>query len=199
MEQRGAVGPGDVTALQPAADGRDRRSRGQVRRLVGRRPGDRAGDLVGVRRPAHRHHAGEPDGPFGHALGGVQAGVGRSGYNADHAHALCAELANEPDRWFRTGDLGVFDEQGNLRITGRLQERFVVGGSNAYPAEIERLPPGIPQVKRAVVVGVPHARLGEVGYAFVQPREPGSTTAEQLLCVARPMMADPPAPGRWWP
>ena len=95
-----------------------------------------------------------------------------------------------PDGWFRTGDLGVFDEQGYLKITGRLKEMFIVGGSNAYPAEIERLLQGIPQVKQAVVVGVPHARLGEVGYAFVQLHEPGSMTAEQLLAVARPTMAD---------
>jgi fatty-acyl-CoA synthase len=95
-----------------------------------------------------------------------------------------------PEGWFRTGDLGVFDEQGYLKITGRLKEMFIVGGSNAYPAEIERLLQGIPQVKQAVVVGVPHARLGEVGYAFVQLHEPGSMTAEQLLAVARPTMAD---------
>ena len=95
-----------------------------------------------------------------------------------------------PDGWFRTGDLGVFDEQGYLKITGRLKEMFIVGGSNAYPAEIERLLQGIPEVKQAVVVGVPHARLGEVGYAFVQLHEPGSMTAERLLATARPMMAD---------
>ncbi|HYF58121.1 MAG TPA: AMP-binding protein, partial [Burkholderiaceae bacterium] len=95
-----------------------------------------------------------------------------------------------PDGWFRTGDLGVFDEQGYLKITGRLKEMFIVGGSNAYPAEIERLLQGIPQVKQAVVVGVPHRRLGEVGFAFVQLHEGASLEADALIALARPMMAD---------
>ena len=82
------------------------------------------------------------------------------------------------DGWFRTGDLGVFDEAGYLKITGRLKEMFIVGGSNAYPAEIERLLQGIAEVKQAVVVGVPHRRLGEVGYAFVQLHEGATLSAE---------------------
>ena len=95
-----------------------------------------------------------------------------------------------PDGWFRTGDLGVFDEAGYLKITGRLKEMFIVGGSNAYPAEIERLLQGIAQVKQAVVVGVPHRRLGEVGYAFVQLHEGAALSSEALVALARPMMAD---------
>ncbi len=94
------------------------------------------------------------------------------------------------DGWFRTGDLGVFDEAGYLKITGRLKEMFIVGGSNAYPAEIERLLQGIGAVKQAVVVGVPHHRLGEVGYAFVQLHEGATLSAEALVALARPMMAD---------
>lgn len=94
------------------------------------------------------------------------------------------------DGWFRTGDLGVFDEAGYLKITGRLKEMFIVGGSNAYPAEIERLLQGIAEVKQAVVVGVPHRRLGEVGYAFVQLHEGATLSAEALVALARPMMAD---------
>ena len=94
------------------------------------------------------------------------------------------------DGWFRTGDLGVFDEAGYLKITGRLKEMFIVGGSNAYPAEIERLLQGIGEVKQAVVVGVPHHRLGEVGYAFVQLHEGATLSAEALVALARPMMAD---------
>jgi fatty-acyl-CoA synthase len=94
------------------------------------------------------------------------------------------------DGWFRTGDLGVFDDAGYLKITGRLKEMFIVGGSNAYPAEIERLLQGIAQVKQAVVVGVPHRRLGEVGYAFVQLHEGAILSAEALVELSRPLMAD---------
>ena len=71
-----------------------------------------------------------------------------------------------PEGWFHTGDLGHFDAEGYLKITGRAKEMFIVGGSNAYPAEIERFLESHPKVDQAVVCGVPDARLGEVGFAF---------------------------------
>jgi fatty-acyl-CoA synthase len=95
-----------------------------------------------------------------------------------------------PDGWFRTGDLGVFDDAGYLKITGRLKEMFIVGGSNAYPAEIERLLQGLPQVKQAVVVGIPDRRLGEVGVAFVQLHEGAALEPEALIRDCRALMAD---------
>ena len=95
-----------------------------------------------------------------------------------------------PDGWFRTGDLGVFDEAGYLKITGRLKEMFIVGGSNAYPAEIERLLQGVAQIKQAVVVGVPDRRLGEVGFAFVQLHEGAQIDDSELIATCRKLMAD---------
>jgi fatty-acyl-CoA synthase len=95
-----------------------------------------------------------------------------------------------PDGWFCTGDLGVFDEAGYLQITGRLKEMFIVGGSNAYPAEIERMLQSLPQVRQAVVVGVPDRRLGEVGFAFVQLHEGASIDAQALRDHCRARMAD---------
>ncbi len=94
------------------------------------------------------------------------------------------------DGWFCSGDLGVFDQAGFLKITGRLKEMFIVGGSNAYPAEIERIIQGLEQVKQAVVVGVPDRRLGEVGYAFVQLHEGASMQRTDLLNRCRALMAD---------
>ena len=67
---------------------------------------------------------------------------------------------------------------------------FIVGGSNAYPAEIERMVQSRPEIKQAVVVGVPHARLGEVGFAWVQLHEGQSLTAEALMAACRGAMAD---------
>jgi acyl-CoA synthetase (AMP-forming)/AMP-acid ligase II len=72
-----------------------------------------------------------------------------------------------PDGWLRTGDLGVVDESGRLRIVGRMKDMFIVGGFNAYPAEIENALLRHPAIRQAAVIGVPHARLGEVGMAFV--------------------------------
>ena len=94
------------------------------------------------------------------------------------------------DGWFRTGDLGSYDEAGYLKITGRLKDMFIVGGTNAYPAEIERLLQALPQVRQAVVVGVPDRRLGEVGFAFIQLHEGQQTGAESLLAQLRGKMAD---------
>jgi len=95
-----------------------------------------------------------------------------------------------PDGWFKTGDLGFFDERGYLKITGRKAEMFIVGGSNTYPAEIEKTLQAHDAVKQAVVVGVPDRRLGEVGYAFIQ-RETGTQLTEaELIEYCRTSMAD---------
>jgi acyl-CoA synthetase (AMP-forming)/AMP-acid ligase II len=72
-----------------------------------------------------------------------------------------------PDGWLRTGDLGVVDDAGRLRIVGRVKDMFIVGGFNAYPAEIENALLRHPAVKQAAVIGIPDERLGEVGMAFV--------------------------------
>jgi fatty-acyl-CoA synthase len=94
------------------------------------------------------------------------------------------------DGWFKTGDLGSFDAAGYLKITGRKKDMFIVGGSNAYPAEIERMLQSHPAVRQAVVVGVPDRRLGEVGFAFVELQGGANTDATQLGAFCRGAMAD---------
>ena len=71
------------------------------------------------------------------------------------------------DGWLHTGDIGVMDARGYLRITDRLKDMFIVGGFNAYPAEIEHCLLDHPAIAETAVIGVPDARLGEVGMAFV--------------------------------
>jgi fatty-acyl-CoA synthase len=71
------------------------------------------------------------------------------------------------DGWLRTGDLGVLTADGRLRMVGRLKDVFRVGGENVAPAEVEEVLLSHPAVATAQVVGVPDARLGEVGAAFV--------------------------------
>jgi malonyl-CoA/methylmalonyl-CoA synthetase len=71
------------------------------------------------------------------------------------------------DGFFRTGDLGRYDEQGYLVIAGRKKELILVGGSNVLPGEVERALAGEPGVEELAVVGVPHDDLGEVVAAFV--------------------------------
>lgn len=86
-----------------------------------------------------------------------------------------------PEGWFRTGDLGVFDERGYLKITGRIKEMFIVGGSNTYPAEIEAHLETHPGIRQALMVGVPHERLGQVGYAFIRRSAEGEPINEDAV------------------
>jgi len=101
------------------------------------------------------------------------------------------------DGWFRTGDIGVFDSAGYLKITGRLKDMFIVGGSNAYPAEIERMLQSHPLVKQAVVVGMPDRRLGEVAMAFVQLHHDQTLDAAELRAFCKEHMADYKVPRKF--
>ena len=91
------------------------------------------------------------------------------------------------DGWLRTGDLGSLTADGRLRMTGRLKDVFRVGGENVAPAEVEEVLLAHPAVETAQVVGVPDARLGEVGCAYVTLRSGSSVSTEELLdwCKAR--------------
>ncbi|GAB2546520.1 FadD3 family acyl-CoA ligase [Nocardia heshunensis] len=71
------------------------------------------------------------------------------------------------DGFLHTGDIGTLDHDGYLRVTDRLKDMFIVGGFNAYPAEIERILLQHPDIRDVAVIGVPDERLGEVGRAVV--------------------------------
>jgi acyl-CoA synthetase (AMP-forming)/AMP-acid ligase II len=78
----------------------------------------------------------------------------------------------DAEGWVHTGDLGVLDEAGYLRLRGRLSEMFIRGGFNVYPTEVEDVLARHPKVARAAVVGVDDGVFGEIGWAFVVPRDP---------------------------
>jgi acyl-CoA synthetase (AMP-forming)/AMP-acid ligase II len=94
------------------------------------------------------------------------------------------------DGWLHTGDVGVMDERGYLRITDRTKDMFIVGGFNAYPAEIENLLLRNDAVAQVAVVGVPDERMGEVGMAFVVPRPGAELTPDELIGWSRDVMAN---------
>ncbi|WP_037628068.1 fatty acid--CoA ligase family protein [Streptomyces aureus] len=110
-----------------------------------------------------------------------------SGYFEDAA--ATAEVLT-PEGWLRTGDVGVLDAEGNLRITDRIKDMFIVGGFNAYPAEIEQLLGLHPEVADVAVIGVPDSRLGEVGRAYVVRRPHSALTADDLITWSRREMAN---------
>jgi len=98
--------------------------------------------------------------------------------------------AIDPDGWLHTGDVGVMDGHGYVRITDRTKDMFIVGGFNAYPAEIENMINEHPAVGSVAVVGVPDARMGEVGCAFVIPRLNAKVEPDELIAWCREKMAN---------
>jgi len=94
------------------------------------------------------------------------------------------------DGWLHTGDVGVMDERGYLAITDRLKDMFIVGGFNAYPAEIENVLLAHPAVAQVAVIGRPDERMGEVGHAFVVRREGRSVDENEIIEWARLRMAN---------
>jgi acyl-CoA synthetase (AMP-forming)/AMP-acid ligase II len=74
-----------------------------------------------------------------------------------------------PDGWFRTGDIAQLDQFGNVTFIGRQGDHYRVGGESVDPVEVEAALQTHPLVARAAVLGVPDARLGHVGHAWVQP------------------------------
>ncbi|MEO3760294.1 FadD3 family acyl-CoA ligase [Mycobacterium sp. B14F4] len=98
--------------------------------------------------------------------------------------------AIDADGWLHTGDLGEFTDTGRLRIVGRKKDMFIVGGFNAYPAEIEGFLLEHPAVAQAAVIGVPDERMGQVGKAFVV-RNTGhdDVSGEDLISWSRERMA----------
>jgi len=98
--------------------------------------------------------------------------------------------AIDADGWLHTGDLGNVDDAGRLRVIGRKKDMYIVGGFNAYPAEIEGFLMNHPAVAQAAVIGVPDERLGQVGKAFVVCKDrQDAVSAEDLIDWCRDRMA----------
>jgi acyl-CoA synthetase (AMP-forming)/AMP-acid ligase II len=92
--------------------------------------------------------------------------------------------------WLHTGDVGCLDPAGYLTITDRLKDMYICGGFNVYPAEVEQVLARIDGVAESAVIGVPDARLGEVGRAFVVPRPGRTLDAAQVLSFCRERLAN---------
>ena len=102
----------------------------------------------------------------------------------------------DPDGWLHTGDVGVLDVDGYLRITDRRKDMYIVGGFNCYPAEIEKIIAAHPGVAQVAVIGIPDPRLGEVGQAFVIRRAGTKLDEAALLAWCRDNMANYKVPRR---
>ncbi len=110
----------------------------------------------------------------------------------DDPEATAAAI--DRDGWLHTGDLGTIDADGYLRIVGRIKDMFIVGGFNAYPAEIENLLLRHPAIAQVAVIGVPDERLGEVAKAFVVLHPDRAAAPGEIVEWARREMANFKAP-----
>ena len=83
--------------------------------------------------------------------------------------------------WLHTGDLARMDEDGYFYLIDRARDMYISGGENVYPAEIERVLRVHPAIEDIAVVGVPDETWGEVGFAFVMPKQGADLTGEDLI------------------
>jgi len=114
------------------------------------------------------------------------------GYNVMRGYlddpAATAETI-DADGWLHTGDLATIDENGRVRIVGRKKDMFIVGGFNAYPAEIEGFLLEHPAVAQAAVIGVTDERMGQVGKAFVVSKGGAAVSEPDLIAWCKHRMA----------
>jgi len=86
--------------------------------------------------------------------------------------------ARTPADWFRTGDLGEFDERGRLHVRGRVKEMILTGGENVYPAEVERVIDEHAGVAVSCVFGIEDELYGQIVAAVIVPKGPSPTLRE---------------------
>lgn len=137
-------------------------------------PGDAATNPASVGRPCPGQRLrilDNDDCPLAAGEAGEIVGYGRllmSGYlNRDAANEEATWTDSRGRRWLRTGDIGRLDDSGNLYIVDRKKDMIISGGQNVYPADIEAVIAGHPQVVDVAVVGVKSERWGESPLAVV--------------------------------
>jgi malonyl-CoA/methylmalonyl-CoA synthetase len=100
------------------------------------------------------------------------------------------------DGWFKTGDVGQFDERGYITIVGRSKDLIISGGYNVYPAEIEGYINDLPGVAESALVGVAHPDFGEVGVAVLTLKPGAGLTGEAVIAALKSRLANFKIPKR---
>jgi acyl-CoA synthetase (AMP-forming)/AMP-acid ligase II len=112
------------------------------------------------------------------------------GYEANETANASAFFELDGARWFRTGDQGVLDEEGYLRITGRLKEIINRGGEKVSPLEVDEILMDHPAIQQVVTFAMPHAKLGEEVAAAVVLREGEQAEEKAIREFAATRLAD---------
>ena len=152
---------------------------------------ERRGGTVGFPLPGVQLRVQGDDGkslPVGE-IGNIQV----KGPNVFQAYWRMPEKTKEEftsDGYFKTGDVGKFDERGYVTIVGRSKDLIISGGYNVYPAEIEGYINEIPGVAESALVGVPHPDFGEVGVALVIAKVGAQLSAEHIIASLKSQLAN---------
>jgi acyl-CoA synthetase (AMP-forming)/AMP-acid ligase II len=115
------------------------------------------------------------------------------GYNITQGYfndPKATQEAIDEDGWLHTGDIGILDDRGYIKITDRSKDMFIVGGFNAYPAEIENILCDHPAISQAAVIGIADERMGEVAKAFIILKPNQSLEEDSLLQWSKENMAN---------
>jgi len=147
-------------------------------------PGQEVRIVDDMRRPVPNGQTGEL------AVRGYNVMKGYYGNPAATAEAI------DREGWFYSGDLATMDDRGYIRIVGRKKEMYITGGFNVYPREIEEYLFTHPKVANVAVIGVPDARMGEVGWAIVKLADGAQATEEELIAYCRDQIANFKVPKR---
>lgn len=141
--------------------------------------GERVAGSVGPPLPGVSIRIAAPD---DEGVGGIEV----QGANVFQGYWRMPEKTAEeftPDGWFKTGDLGRFDDAGYLSIVGRAKDLIISGGFNVYPAEVEGAIEVLPGIGEVAVIGVPHPDFGEGVVAVVAPK-PGTSVDRSAIDAA---------------
>ncbi len=103
----------------------------------------------------------------------------------------------DKSRWLHSGDLGTMDEEGYVKITGRIKEMVIRGGENLYPREIEEFLLTHPKVVDVYVLGVPDVKYGEELMAWVLPKEGRALSDEDMKAFCKGKIAHFKVPKYW--
>ncbi|MEK9803496.1 MAG: malonyl-CoA synthase [Curvibacter sp.] len=153
--------------------------------------GERRGGTVGFPLPGVSLRVADDAGqhlPVGE-IGGIQV----KGPNVFKGYWRMPEKTREEftaDGYFKTGDVGKYDERGYVTIVGRSKDLIISGGYNVYPAEIEGYINELPGVAESALVGVPHPDFGEVGVAVVVRKPGAQLDGEQIIATLKSRLAN---------
>ncbi|MEU5426381.1 AMP-binding protein [Streptomyces olivoreticuli] len=140
--------------------------------------------------------------------GGATLARGEAGELCTRGYSVMLGYWEEPERsaeavdadgWMHTGDLAVMDEDGYVRIVGRIKDMIIRGGENVYPREIEEFLYSHPKISDVQVIGVPDEKYGEEVMACVVLRDPAATLSrDELARFCRGRLAHYKIPRHLW-